>query len=105
MTYDLTQTAKSRKTVIKMLESLGVEAGWELVQGNGYLYFVSPADQEMLADSSVWTPRVSDLTLADWKDDFQRLTGRGDDLKPLPPKEQTATTTITTSAGRITFKF
>ena len=102
-TYDLSKYPARRATVIKVLESLGVEPGWELVQGNGYLYFMGP-DDESLPSTSVMTMRVSDLTYTQWVDSFKSLTGRGDDLKPLPKKPspwtlKDGTLHLKTSAG------
>ena len=96
---DLASYPKKCRTVIKALESLGLEPGWELVHGEGYFYFVGP-ESAMLPRSGVYIYHLGDFTLGQWIEEFKSLTGRGDDLKAPPPEPKSNGSVITTSQGK-----
>jgi hypothetical protein len=58
------------KQVNKAIKALGGEE--ELVRGDGYMYFVG-GDTENWEQSSVYVPRVGDLTVERWIEEYKSL--------------------------------
>jgi len=56
-------------TVNKAIQKL--ESGWELVQGNGYFYWMHPTDESYLDCASVAVYRLNHMTLDQWIDQFK----------------------------------
>ena len=48
-----------------------VEAGWELVKGAGYFYWVHPTDLSYLDCASIGVYRLNDFTLERWVEEFK----------------------------------
>jgi hypothetical protein len=46
-----------------------------LVTGRGYCYFIE-GDASAWYTSSVYVPRVSDMTVAEWMDEFNQMVAR-----------------------------
>jgi len=47
-----------------------IEAGWELVKGNGYFYWVHPTDISYTDLATVDVYRLNDFTLDRWIEEF-----------------------------------
>ena len=54
-----------------------IEAGWELVKGNGYFYWVHPTDMSYLDCATVGVYKLNDYNLDRWVEEFK---GRGPDF-------------------------
>ena len=48
-----------------------VEAGWELVKGNGYFYWVHPTDMSYLDCATVGVYKLNEFTLERWIEEFK----------------------------------
>ena len=93
---DLNSPPPSTKAVIRAVEELGLEEGWEQVRGNGYFYLIPPANDDQTPCESIYTPRLSDMTLGQWIEAFKGSTGRGDSLK-APERKVVGENTVTSS--------
>lgn len=61
------------KQVNKAIAALG--GSEELVKGDGYCYFVG-GDTENWEQASVYVPRIGDLTVEQWVDEYKSLKAK-----------------------------
>jgi len=61
-----------RLTIKKVNKAIQeIEAGWELVKGNGYFYWVHDTDMSYLDMESIGVYQLNFLTLDEWIEEFK----------------------------------